>query len=328
MTAGGPGARPRVRRRDLVALVAGGLALRATLAVAQQPKMPTVGVLVIPDGQLSAFRKGLRDLGHVEGQNIRLEIRSAKGDVKRLPELAAELVGLKVDIIVAVFTPAALAAKRATSDIPIVMMGVGDPVGMGIIASLAHPGGNITGNGMLVDLLTEKNVELLRQLLPSVARIAALCNSPDPFSKVFLNHIRIAGAAQKMDVVPFMIAADAELEPAFAAMAEKKVEAVMVQPTLPQKVVCDLAIKYRLPTAAPTANFAANGGLMNYAGNPEDLERGAAVFVDKILKGANPSSLPVQQPTRFELTLNMKTAKAISLAIGQSFLDRADNVIE
>ena len=211
-----------MRRRDLVVLIGGAAALRPLAAAAQQPKVPMVGVLVIPEYQLPVFRQRLHDLGYVEEQNIRLEIRSAKGDITRLPELAAELVLLKADVIVAVFTPAVLAAKHATSEIPIVMMGVGDPVGMGIVASLARPGGNITGIAILVDVLTEKNVELLKEAVPGLSRIGALCNAPDPFSKVFLEHARLAGDAQKVEVLPFMVAADPELDALFRRWSRRR----------------------------------------------------------------------------------------------------------
>jgi putative ABC transport system substrate-binding protein len=317
-----------MRRRDFIAVVGGASALRPLTGLAQQPKVPTVGALLIPEYQLPLFRQRLRDLGYVEGQNIRLEIRSAQGDIQRLPELAAELVRSKADVIVAVFTPAVLAAKHATSEIPIVMMGVGDPVGMGIVASLARPGGNITGLAILVDVLTEKNVELLKEVLPSLNRIAALCNAPDPFSKVFLEHVRLAGDAQKVEIVPFMITPGPELDAAFPAMIDKKVEAVIVQPTLPLEHVADLAIRHRFATSAPTSGFATTGGLMNYSGKPEDIERGAAVFVDKILKGAKPANLPVEQPTKFELVVNLKTAKALGLTLPQLLLARADELIE
>jgi putative ABC transport system substrate-binding protein len=316
-----------VNRRELLILGAGTAIARPFAARAEQPKVPTVGVLVIPDYQLPLFRQGLRDLGYVEGQTIRLEIRSANGDLQRLPELAAELVRLKVDVLVAVFTPAVLAAQHATSETPIVMLSVGDPVGMGIVASLARPGGNITGTGGLV-ALAAKNLELLKEALPSLRRIAALCNAPDPYSTPFLTQIQRAGDALKIEVVPLMVKAGPELDAAFPAMVANKVEAVIVQPSLPLKHVADLAIEYSLPAATNSLDFATNGGLMAYGAKPGDAERGAAVFVDKILKGAKPADLPVEQPTRFELVINLKTAKALGLIVPQSILVRADEVIE
>jgi putative ABC transport system substrate-binding protein len=287
-----------------------------------------VGALMIPDLPLSAFREELKDRGYIDGSTIQFEIRSAKGDIPRLPALAAELVGAKADVIVAWYTPAVLAASGATSEIPIVMAGVGDPVGSKLVASLAHPGGNITGIGILVDLLTEKNVELLKGALPNLSRIAALCNAPDPFSKVFLDHIRHACDALKIEVVPFMVSGGAELDTAFPAMAEGKVQAVLVQPTLPLGRAAELAMKYRLPAMAPAPGFATSGGLMSYSANPDSLDRAAAVFVDKILKGAKPAALPVEQPTKFELVINLKTARAIGLSVPAMLVAQADDVIE
>jgi putative tryptophan/tyrosine transport system substrate-binding protein len=315
-----------VRRREL--LLAGTAITWPLVARAEQPKVPTVGVLVIPDYQLPLFRQGLRDLGYVEGQTIRLEIRSANGDLQRLGELAAELVRLKVDVLVAVLTPAVLAAQHATSETPIVMLGVGDPVGMGIVASLARPGGNITGTEGLPAPQAAKNLELLKEVLPSLRRIAALCNAPDPYTTPFLTQIQRAGDALKIEVVPLMVKAGPELDAAFPAMVANKVEAVIVQSSLPLKHVADLAIEYRLPAAANFLDFATNGGLMAYGAKPGNAERGAAVFVDKILKGAKPADLPVEQPTTFELVINLKTATALGLTVPQSLLARADEVIE
>jgi putative tryptophan/tyrosine transport system substrate-binding protein len=320
--------RPTPRRRDLMTLLCGAVATWPLGVLAQQPKVPTVGALVLLGDQLPISRQKLRDLGYVEGQSIRFEIRSAERDLHRLPELADELVRMKVDVIVAVATPAILAAKQATSEIPIVMVGVGDPVGMGIVASLAHPGGNVTGLSSEADLLTEKDVELLKETVPGVSRIAALCNAPDPFSKVFRDHARRAGDAQKVEIVPFMVTQGPELDAAFPAMVDQKVGAVIVQPSLPLAHVADLAIRHRLPTVGSRAGFATMGGLMDYSANPKEREENAAVFVDKILKGAKPADLPVQQPTKFELVINLKTAKALGLTISQSILARADEVIE
>jgi putative ABC transport system substrate-binding protein len=318
-----------MRRRGLIA---GLLAASAVGPAAAQDRMPTVGVLVSgspkPDVPLRIFREKLHELGYVEGRNIRLELRSAGGDPERLPELAAELVRQKVDVIVAWQTPVIAAAARATTAIPIVMLGAGDPVGSGFVASLAHPGGNITGVAGLTADLGAKHVELLKQMLPAARRIAALCNVPDPFSKLFLRRIEGAGPALRVEIVPVLVDAGTELEAAFAAMRAKPVNAVIVQPSLPLREVAALAIASRLPAVSPFAAFPGLGGLMAYTAQPEDYYSRPATFVDKILKGARPADLPVEQPTTYELTINLKTAKAIGLTVPQSLLARADEVIE
>ena len=323
-----------MRRRDFLSTL--GLATSAVLSpragAAQQVRVPVVGVLVAgrPDPGLAIrlFREGLRDQGYVEGRNIRIEVRSAEGNIERLPELAAELVRQKVDIIVAWMTPVVLAAKRATTEIPIVMLGAGDPVGMGIVATLARPGGNITGIAGLTAELAGKNLELLLEILPSMSRIAALCNAPDPFSKPFLNQIEIACKALGIEIVSIMVTAGAELDAAFPAMTGNRLDAVVVQPSLPLKHVAELAVTHRVPAVSPFAMFPKAGGLMGYSGKAADSFRQAAAFVDKIIKGAKPGDLPVEQPTRFELVINLKTAKAIGLTIPPALLARADEVIE
>jgi putative ABC transport system substrate-binding protein len=322
-----------MRRRELVlGLTAGAAAFRPLASLAQERKLPAIGVLVIGGplyrSRFNTFRDELDELGHTDREDIRIEVRSADGNIARLPELAAQLVRDKVDILVAYGTPSVLAAQQATSDIPIVMVGPPDPVGAGFVASFARPGGNITGLAVLAQMLTEKNVELLKEALPDLGRIAALCNSADPFSKLMLEHARLAGDAQKLEVVPFMITAGAELDAAFPAMLDRKIQAVIVQPTLPVQRVAELAIRDRLSTAAPSPDFTATGGLMSYAALPEDVDRGAAAFVDKILRGAKPADLPVEQPTRFELAVNLKTAEALGVSLPASILARADEVIE
>jgi putative tryptophan/tyrosine transport system substrate-binding protein len=208
------------------------------------------------------------------------------------------------------------------------MIGAADPVGMGIVSDLARPGGNITGIAGLVSELTGKNVELLREMLPDLNRVAALCNEPDPFSKVFLNHVNRAGGSLGIEIVPVMIAAGPQLDDAFRGLIDRKVEAIAVQPSLPLRNVAELALHQRVPTVSPLALFPKVGGLMAYASIPSDQRRQAAVFVDKILKGANPADLPIMQPTRFEFVINMRTAEALGLTVPQSLLARADEVIE
>jgi putative ABC transport system substrate-binding protein len=257
-----------------------------------------------------------------------MESRWAEGNNDRLPELAAELVRLKVDIIVATQTPAVQAAKRATNTIPIVMAPAGDPVGTGIIASLARPGGNVTGLSAAISELAAKNLEFIREISPSVRRVAVLANKADPFTKPFLEHIELAGRSLGIKLQTMMISGEEEFDAAFTEMVRMRVDAVIVQGSLPRKRAVDLALKHRLLAVAAAPGFAEAGGLMSYVGVFTDLYREAAVYVDKILKGAKPSDLPVQQPTRFELVINLKTAKQIGLKIPPNVLARADKVIE
>jgi putative tryptophan/tyrosine transport system substrate-binding protein len=322
-----------MRRREFIGLLGGAAAVRPLAAHAQQPKMPTVGALVIgninPEQFWREFRQGLRDLGYVEGQNIRFEFRSAEGHLDRLPELAAELVRLKVDIIVTWFTPAALAAKQATLEIPIVMAETGDPVGTGLVASLPRPGGNVTGIASATAELAGKSVQLIRDMLPRARRVTALANATDPFSKPFLEQIRLGGEATGTTINPVRISSSEELETAFASMEKDRPDAVIVQPSLPSRHAAELALKHRVPAVSVPRWFAEDeGGLMSYSARYVDLFRKAAVYVDKILKGAQPADLPVERPTHFELTINMKTAKALGIDVPPTLLARADVVIE
>jgi ABC-type uncharacterized transport system substrate-binding protein len=242
--------------------------------------------------------------------------------------LAAELVRLKVDIIVTWFTPTALAAKQATREIPIVMAETGDPIGTGLVASLPRPGGNVTGIASVTAELAGKSVQLIRDMLPSARRVTALANATDPFFKPFLEQIELGGKATGTAIHPIMISSSEEFETAFAAMEKDRPDAVIVQPSLPTKRAAELALQQRLPAFSVPRWFAEQGGLMSYSAIYADLFRKAAVYVDKILKGAQPADLPVEQPTRFQLVINMKTAKALGIEVPASLLARADAVIE
>jgi putative ABC transport system substrate-binding protein len=323
----------QLKRRDVIALVGGAATAWPLAARAQHPaKLPVIGALVIgntdPEQFWREFRQGLRDLGYVEGQNIRFEFRSAQGDASRLPELAAELVRLKVDVIVTWFTPTAVAARQATRDIPIVMAETGDPIGTGLVASLPRPGGNVTGIASVTAELAGKSVQLIRDLLPSARRVTALANVTDPFSKPFLEQIDLGGAATGTTIRAIRISNDEEFESAFAAMEKDRPDAVIVQPSLPSKRAAELALKQRVPAVSVPRWFAEQGGLMSYSAKYVELFRKAAVYVDKILKGAHPADLPVEQPTHFELVINMKTANALGLTVPPALLARADEVIE
>jgi putative ABC transport system substrate-binding protein len=292
--------------------------------------VPRIGVLLVGNREpfWSLFRDGLRDLGYIEGQNITFEFRSGQGKLQALPDLAAALVRLKVDIIVASETPAVQAAKLATKEIPIIMAPSGDPVGTGLVASLARPGGNVTGLSAATAELAGKSLELIREVLPSMKRIAALADPANPFTKPFLEQIELAGVALGVDIKAVMVRGVEEFDAAFSTMAHEPVDAVIVQPTLPRKPAARMALKFRLPAVSGNRAFAEEGGLLTYAASLTDRYREAAVYVDKILKGRKPADLPVQQPTRFELVINLKTAKALGLDIPPMLLARADEVIE
>jgi putative tryptophan/tyrosine transport system substrate-binding protein len=322
-----------MKRRAFISLLGTAAAVWPLAGRAQQPaKLPTVGALVLgstdPEQFWRDFRQGLRELGHVERQNIRFEFRSAQGQVDRLPELAAELVRLKVDVIVTWFTPPTQAAKQATHEIPIVMADTGDPIGTGLVASLPRPGGNVTGIASVSSELAGKSVQLIRDMLPSARRVAALANATDPFAKPFLEQIKLGGEATGTTINPVSIGNSEELEAAFAAMEKDRPDAVIVQPSLPSRRAAELALKQRVPAVSVPRWFAEQGGLMSYSPRYADLFHKAAVYVDKILKGARPADLPVEQPTHFELVINMKTAKALGLTIPETFVLRADEVIE
>ncbi|MFZ2652297.1 MAG: ABC transporter substrate-binding protein, partial [Burkholderiaceae bacterium] len=294
------------------------------------PDRPTIGVLVPGNAEpfWSEFRQGLREHGYTEGQNVQFEFRSAGGKPALLPGLAQELVSLKVDIIVVSQTPAAFAAKQATSEIPIVMALVADPVATGLIASLARPGGNITGSAGTTTELGAKNLELIRDMLPGTRRVAILANSTDPFTKVFVAQIELGGRALGISIQPIMVRGVDEYDAAFAAMVKEGADAVIVQPSLSRKAAVELALKHRLPPISPTRLFPSEGGLMSYSPNQNDIYRRAAYFIDRILKGAKPADLPVEQPTRFELVINLKTAKALGITIAQALRVRVDELIE
>jgi len=321
-----------MRRRDLLTFLGGAVALRPLSARAQQPKVPTIGVLVTgvrgSEKFWSMFRQAMRELGYVEGQTVRYEFRSDGGQASRRPELAAELVGLKVDLIVAWFTPAATAAKQATREIPIVMT-TGDPVGTGLVDSLARPGGNITGISGLAPELAGKNVELIREMLPSSRRVVALINARDSSSKPILDQILSGAAATGLTVAPIEINNPDELEAAFAAMEKDPPDAAAIaQPSLPTTRIAELALKYRIPAFSPFRPFAEDGGLLSYWLNEAEIYRRMAVLVDKILKGAKPADLPVEQPTNFDFVINLTTAKVLGIDVPPTLLARADEVIE
>jgi len=318
-----------------------GAVLAAPLAAgAQQGTVPQVGWLSLFSGSdpqvhrgVDFFRQALRDLGHVEGQSVAIEYRWAEGKSERLLDLATELVRVKVAVIVANGgVPPAQAAQRATKTIPIVFAGPADPVAAGLVASLARPGGNITGPTLISDQLMGKGLELLREVVPNVTRVAVLWNPTNPGNTHQLRGAEAAAAASGVRLLPVGAGAPGEIDRAFVAMARERAGALLVVLDVTfydqRERITALAAKNRLPALYGYSVFAEAGGLMSYAGSRSDLYRQIAVYVAKILKGAKPSDLPVEQPTKFELVINLKTAKALGLTIPPSLLLRADQVIE
>jgi ABC-type uncharacterized transport system substrate-binding protein len=307
----------------------------AVIAEAQQPtKIPRIGFLAATgstSGRIDAFRQGLRELGYVEAKNTVIEWRFAGGKRERLAELAAELVRLKVDIIVTAGPTTTSAAKEATVTIPIVMGFDNDPVGSGFVASLARPGGNITGLSSLAPEISGKQLELLKEIVPKLARVAVLGNSTNPGNAQALRETEPAAEALKVQLQYLNVLDLKDIETAFRAASKGRADAVLAlnSPVLNshRTQVADLAIKNRLPAIYPWPEIVDAGGLMTYGASYTDLFRRAATYVDKILKGAKPADLPVEQPTKFELVINLKTAKQIGLTIPPNVLARADKVI-
>jgi putative tryptophan/tyrosine transport system substrate-binding protein len=322
-----------MKRREFNTLLGGVLAWPLA-ARAQQGRPARIGALVLTSGDAQslgrALREGLHGLGYDEGRNFIFEFRSADGNAARLPELAVELVRLPVDVIVATFTPCALAAKQATTTIPIIMVAVADPVGAGLVQSLARPGGNITGFSNMGAETAGKSVELLREMLPSLRSVAVLANPVDAFTTPFLEQVHLAGRTTGIKIAPVAMARGPdEVEAAFAMMSNERADAVVVQGIFFSKTVADLALKYRLPSASVLRQFAQAGGLMSYGADVSDIFRRSAVHVHKIVQqGTKPADLPVELPTKFELVINLRTAKALGLDVPWFLQQRADEVIE
>ena len=311
--------------------------LLAPLAVDAQPseKVYRIGMLertskTLNAASLNGFLRGMQELGYVEGKHFVIEYRSADGLDERFPELAADLVRVKVDLIVTRGTQAILATKNATNTIPIVITGAGDPVAQGIVASLARPGGNITGLNPMVTELYPKRVELLRALVPKAVRIAALCNMSSPAVPPAWKEVERAARSLGMEAQLFDVRKTGDLGPAFERAVKQRADGLVVAlDTLTQanrQLIVELAGKHRLPAVYASSEFF--GGLVTYGGNYADVYRRAAAFVDKIFKGAKPADIPMQQPTQFELVVNLKTAKALGLTIPPSLLLQADHVIQ
>jgi putative ABC transport system substrate-binding protein len=323
------------RRRFVIGL---GLLLASPAVAHARPvgKLPRVGYLFYgspgPSREIDAFRQGLRELGYIEGQSVAVEYRFASGQVERYPELAAELVRLEVDVIVAPATPQALAAKQATRSIPIVFVLVADAVGAGLITNFARPGGNITGLTSSSAELGGKRLELLKQVVPNASRVAILYNPADRSNVLISKQLQESAPTLGLILQSVAVRQPREFEGAFVAMTRKRAHAMFGTPGAltfaHRKVLVDLAAKHQIPAMWGHRSFVDVGGLMSYAVNLYDQNRQAAVFVDKILRGAKPADLPVERPTVFELVLNVRTARALGISFPPSLLLRADQTLE
>jgi putative tryptophan/tyrosine transport system substrate-binding protein len=322
---------PDIRRRKFITLL-GGAAAWPLSAGAQQPaKPPRIGI--IDDSPIwNSFRQGLRELGYLEGQNIAFEYRYADGAPERLAEVAAELVRRPVDLIATYGTPPTQAAKQATSTIPIVMIGIGDPVRAQLVAGLAQPGGNITGNTMLSPDLSPKRLQLLKEVMPSVSRVAFLWNRDNASNVAIFEELQVAAPAAGMTLIPLEVHNVTDFDGTFAAMMRERPDAFLMTNDpfhqLHIGTITEFLVQNRLPGLFQVREHVVAGGFMSYGASVPDLFRRGALYVHKILQGAKPADLPVEEPTKFELVLNLKTAKALGLAISESFLVRADEVIE
>jgi len=311
--------------------------LTTDFADAQQPaKIPRIGWLTASSlsaqaTRIEAFRQGLRELGYVEGKNIAIELRAADGKLDHVPALVAEILGLKVDIIVSAGPAVTRAAKQASATIPIVITNDNDPVASGFVASLARPGGNITGLSTLAPELSGKQLEILKETIPKLSRVAILGTSTDPGNAQAIKELELAAGALKLKLQYLDLLEPKDVEPAFQGAMKGRVEAVLVllNPiTGAQRArILDLAVKHRLPAIYPNSPYVDSGGLMTYSTSITDLDRRAATYVDKILKGRTPADLPVEQPIKFEFIVNLKAAKQIGLTIPPNVLARADRVI-
>ena len=324
------------RRRFIGTTAAALLAVSRVTHAQPTAKVARIGFLgpstaSAQPNRVEALREGLRDFGYIEGKNILIEFRWAEGNFDRLPGLAEELVRLNVDILVTNGTPATRAAKRATKKIPIVMATSGDAVGTGLVASLARPGGNITGSTVFSPELNAKRLGLLKDAYPRAKLIAVLLDPRNPVTESSLQAMELTARSLKVEIQPFEVRVPDEIEGAFSAMAKRRVDAVAINQdtvlTDNARAISNLAVKQHLPMAGGK-EYAEVGGLLAYGVNFPEMSRRAAYFIDKILKGAKPGDLPVEQATKFELVINLKTAKSLGITIPQSLVLRADEVIE
>jgi putative ABC transport system substrate-binding protein len=325
-----------MQRREFITLLGGAAVAWPLGARAQQAvKLYRIGILspeLPPPGFLEAFRQGLRELGYVEGQNIAFEVRSAEGYSQRLAPLANLLVELKVDVVLGINTPSVQAAKKASATIPIVMTRIADPVKSGLVTNLSRPGGNITGLSFMVDELSGKQLALLKEAFPSASRVAVLWYEPNPGADIAVGAIKAASRELGLQLLLLPVRGPADLIAAFQAAARGRVEALIVVDdvvTTQHRVeILNLAATHSLAVVSQYRAFAEAGALLAYGPNTSAMYRRAAYYVDRILKGANAGDLPVEQPIKFDLVINLKTAKALGVTIPPTLLARADEVIE
>ena len=329
-----------MNRREFFTVFGGTAVAWPIVALAQQPeKLPLIGYLspgssaIGPLARHDAFQEGLRELGYVEGKNVAIAYRFANGNFDRLADLAAELVRLKVDVIVSVVTQASLAAKNATSTIPVVMVSVGDPVGSGLVPGLARPGANVTGTSAMAAEVIGKSLQLLKEAVPNLSRVAVLWNPGNAvFQGQILTATKDAARGLAVELQTFGVRGPDEFDGAFAAMTNGHAGALLVLPdpmlAFHERRIVDLANERRLPSMYGLRDHAAAGGLMAYGPDYAQIYRRAAAYVDKILKGAKPADLPIEQPTKFVFVINLKTAKTLGVEIPPQLLARADEVIE
>jgi putative tryptophan/tyrosine transport system substrate-binding protein len=322
-----------VKRREFISLLGGAAAAWPLAARAQQSgsKKPRIGI-IDPGARWDHFRQGLRDLGYIEGRDVAIEYRSSEVRPEQLVVAATELAQLPVDVMVTFGSPATQAAKQATTTIPIVMIGIGDPVRAGFVASLAHPGGNITGNTILGPEVAPKRLQLLKLAVPTMSRVAFLWNPDNPSHAAYLDEWKAAAPALGVEMLFVAVRGSNEFDSAFAAMMQERPDAFTMTADPLHQVhigwIIDFLARNRLPGMYQLRENVVAGGLMSYGASQPDLFRRAAGYVHKILQGTRPADLPVEQPTKFDLTVNLKTAKALGLTIPESFLLLADEVIE
>ena len=327
-----------MRKKAFVFTLSAMLFALCVHAEAQQAKkVPRIGFLgnstaALETNLVEPFREGMRELGYIEGKNISIEYRWAEGKYERFPTLIAELIAQKIDVIVTAGTPASLAVQKATSSIPFVMVAVGDPVGTGLIASLAHPGGNITGLTSISPELEWKRLELLKEVIPKLSHFAVLWNPVSPFQVVAEKEVQAAAQALRMKELSVAVQAEEQFDKAFATILKERPGALLV---LADRLflhnrarIMDFAVQHRLPGVYAYVELVEAGGLMSYGPSYAGMHKRAAYFVDRILKGAKPADLPVERPMKFELIINLKAAKQIGVTVPQSVLYRADKVIK
>ena len=322
-----------MKRREFIGLVGGAVAWPLTASAQQQGKIVTIGILAIePWPPIDTFRQALNNLGYIEGKNVRFEYRYAKGHNERLPELANDLVGLNVDVILTWGTDAVLAAKQATTTIPIVMGTIGDPLGIGIVTNLAHPGANVTGFSSRAAELEAKRLQLLKEVVPGLSRVAILFNPTNHYMPLALQSAQRGAQTLDVTLAIYQVHDTASLDAAFVTLMRDRPDAFMVPADTflvsQRSRITQFAIENKLPSVYTFREYIEVGGLIAYTPDYHDLFRRAASYVDKILKGAKPGELPIEQPTKFHLLINLKTARTVGVTLPPWLLVRADEVIE